>query len=116
MKSKLLQNKASPNYELLNNYIKFCSSKIRELLIALKKIYGSDQWKPYDSSDMSGVLNVTFVNGMLNLLRLLIENGHNFSVEEYEQKLSGIRDFNFRDYKSSQYRRMGQAIYDKFFC
>lgn len=113
---ELLQDKTSPNYELLNDYIKFCSSKIRELLIALKKIYGSDQWKPYDSSDKSGVLNVTFVNGMLNLLRLLIENGHNFSVEEYEQKLSGIRDFNFRDYKSSQYRRMGQAIYEKFFC
>lgn len=110
-----LQDKSSTELELLKDYVLFCSSKIRELLIVLKKILGADQWKEYDPKEKSGVLNVTFINGLLNLLRLLIENGYTCSMDEYESKLQGIKSFNFRDYKSSQYRRLGQAIFDQFF-
>lgn len=110
-----LKNQELPDYELLKEYVLFSSSKIKELLIALKINIGSDLWKPYDPKDKTGVLTVTFINGTLNLLRLLIEHGKVSSQEEYEMKLKGVENFNFRDYKSSQYRKMGEALYMRFF-
>lgn len=114
-KKESLKDFDNPNYDLLKEYVEFCSSKIRELFIALKKNTSHEQWKPYNPKDKSGMLTVTFINGALNLMRILIENKLSYSIEDYSQKLKGIESFGFRDYKSSQYRRMGQDLYDRFF-
>jgi hypothetical protein len=62
-------------------------------------------------------LNVTFFNGFLNVLRFLIENNQVADHIEYLKKLEGkeLHKFPFKNYKSSQYRKMGQDIYDKYF-
>jgi len=51
----------------------------------------------------------------LNVLRLLIENGKVDSVENYKTMLEGIDKFDFKKFKSSQYRKLGEAIYEKYF-
>lgn len=48
-------------------------------------------------------------------MRLLIENDNIRTVEEYINMLNGIEKFPFRNYKSSQYRRMGENLYARFF-
>ena len=60
-------------------------------------------------------LQLLFINGVLNLIRLLIENNQLNGIDSYRDKLKSIDGFNIKQYKSSQYRRMGEDIYNKYF-
>ncbi|MFT4170412.1 MAG: DGQHR domain-containing protein [Dysgonomonas sp.] len=116
-KKMILKDKETEEYELLEEYTKFCIEKIRDIFIAIKNNLSREQWYLYSHDTQEGVLNVTFFNGILNLLRFLIENNQVNGYMEYSKKLSG-KDFNkfpFKSYKSSQYRKMGQDIYVKYF-
>lgn len=103
------------NYALLDEYIKFCVKEINEVMSAFKSCLKSYEWKPYCAKASSGVLTVTFINGVLNLIRLLIENNQLNGIDSYRDKLKSIDGFNIKQYKSSQYRRMGEDIYNKYF-
>ncbi|HEY9257848.1 hypothetical protein, partial [Chitinophaga sp.] len=96
------------------NYKEFCLSEIRNFFIALKTNIEKDDWK-MDRNNSNAVLNVTTINGMINCLRLLIQNDKNGNVEYYKDKLKKIKGFKFKDYKSSQYRKMGEDIYNRCF-
>ncbi len=93
----------------------FSVEKIRDMFIALKMTLAPDQWETYRPSNPRSLLTVTFINGILNVLRLLIENNKVASIDDYKIKLKDIDKFDFKEFKSSQYRKMGNAIYDKFF-
>lgn len=110
-----LKIKDSSDYELLNEYIAFAIEKIRDLLIAFKAQLTPDQWQTYSPSQPKGLLSVSFINGVLNVMRLLIENNKVNDINNYKSKLSGVDKFDFKKYKSSQYRKMGQEIYNKHF-
>ncbi len=110
-----LKVKNNEEHELLKEYVEFAVTKIRDLLIAFKSSLDSDQWNTYSPSTPKGILTVTFVNGILNILRLLIQNNKVTTVDKYKDKLKGIDSFNFKNYKSSQYRKMGEDIYNKYF-
>ncbi|KJS05735.1 MAG: hypothetical protein VR77_07400 [Flavobacteriales bacterium BRH_c54] len=110
-----LKQKDNKEFELLDEYISFSIEKIRDLLIALKMNLDKEQWETYSPSNPKGLLTVTFVNGMLNVLRLLIENNKVSTTKNYSSKLNNINKFNFKQYKSSQYRKMGEDIYKKYF-
>lgn len=110
-----LKDKNSEDFELLKDYIDYCVEKINELLIAFKYLITDNQWRTYNPSNPDGILTVTFINGVLNVLRLLIENGKVSNIDDYRAKLRGIGTFEFKEYKSSQYRKMGEDIYRKYF-
>ncbi|GAB2973295.1 hypothetical protein GCM10027049_04160 [Mucilaginibacter puniceus] len=106
--------KKADNFELLQEYKAFSVAEIRNILIGFKENVTKDKWI-MNRNDPNAVLNVTTINGMINCLRILIENSKNGDTEYYKEKLKGINEFDFKKYKSSQYRKMGQDIYDKFF-
>ena len=54
------------------------------------------------------------INGLLNCIRDLIVNNAVSDIPTYEKKLEHISDFNFKEYKSSQYRKMGHDLYNAF--
>ena len=110
-----LLEKNCQNYTLLDDYIKFCVKGINEILSAFKSCIKNQEWKPYCAKTSSGVLTVTFINGVLNLVRLLIENNKIDGIDNYRKKLESIDEFNIKQYKSSQYRRMGEDIYNRYF-
>lgn len=114
-KKRNLLNPESQDYSLLNEYTKFCAYKISEVLSAFKACLDSTMWKPYNAKTSTGILTVTFINGVLNLIRLLIENNKLSDIETYRRQLYSINDFDLKQYKSSQYRRMGEDLYKKFF-
>jgi len=109
-----LKKKNSEEFDLLNEYINFAVEKIRDILIAFSNKMGKDRWVN-DRNNSDAILTVTTVNGILNTLRLIIENEKTNSVDGYKKQLNGIDNFNFKSYKSSQYRKMGEDIYTKFF-
>lgn len=110
-----LKSKDTEEFGLLNDYIIFCTDKIRDLFIAVKKNLNQDQWTLYSPKTPNGLLNVTFFNGFLNLIRLLIQNRKLESPSEYSEKLKDISKFKFKGYTSSQYRKMGEDLYEKYF-
>jgi DGQHR domain-containing protein len=110
-----LKVKNNSEFDLLEEYIDFSVEKIRDLLIALKINLADEKWKTYSPSTPKGLLTVTFVNGILNVLRLLIENNKINDIEGYKDKLKNIDNYDFKKFKSSQYRKMGQDIYDNYF-
>lgn len=103
------------DYALLDDYKKFCANKISEVLSAFKSCLDSTMWQPYNAKTSTGILTVTFINGVLNLIRLLIENDKLTNIEFYRNHIAAVKDFNFKNYKSSQYRRLGEDLYKKYF-
>ena len=103
------------DYTLLDNYKRFCANKISEVLSAFKMCLDSTTWQPYNAKTSTGILTVTFINGVLNLIRLLIENDKLTDFDTYKKHLASIKDFNIKQYKSSQYRKLGEDMYNKFF-
>lgn len=108
-------NKDCEEYELKKQYVDFCAEKIRDLLISLKRIVPKESWSVYDPKKRQGSLSVTFINGFLNVLRCQIKDtGTLLSQEDYYQKLKGINLDKIKEYKSSQYNKMGRMIYDTY--
>lgn len=110
-----LKVKDNKEFDLLDEYVDFSIEIIRDLLIALKRNLTKDQWQTYKPSNPDGLLTVTFINGISNVLRLLVENNKVSTIETYNEKLKNIDEFDFKKFKSSQYRKMGQEIYDTYF-
>lgn len=110
-----LAQKDCQDYALLSDYQRFCATKINEMLSAFKVSLDSTMWQTYNAKTSIGILTVTFINGVLNLIRLLIENNKLASFESYRSRLNSIKEFEFKKYKSSQYRRMGEDLYSKYF-
>ena len=66
----------------------------------------------YDPKLKQGCLSVTFINGFLNVIRCQIKDkGTLLSADEYYEKLKGINIEKLKEYKSSQYNKMGRTIY-----
>lgn len=108
-------NKDCEEYELKKLYVDFCAEKIRDILIALKRIVPKESWQVYDPKKKQGCLSVTFINGFLNVIRCQIKNtGTLLSSEDYYQKLKDIKIEKLKEYKSSQYNKMGKAIYSDY--
>ena len=110
-----LKDKGYVDLELLEDYVGFCVEKIRDIMIAFKSELTNEQWSTYSHSTPNGILTVTFINGILNVLRLLVQNDKVSSVNNYRIQLKGINSFDFKQYKSSQYRKMGEDVYKKYF-
>jgi DGQHR domain-containing protein len=114
-KNALLQ-KDNSDYDLRDEYVKFCVEKIRTLFIGVKANLPSIEWQTYNHSTKQGLLSITFINGILNLLRCMLSNNQQLlSAEEYIKKFKGLEKFKFRTYKTSHYKRMGEDIYNFIF-
>ena len=109
-------NKECEEYELKQMYVDYCAEKIRDLLIAVKRIVPAGSWHIYDPKLRQGSLSVTFVNGFLNILRCLTrEKGSLMTTEQYYNRLKPLDVERLKEYKSSQYNKMGKAIYNDYF-
>lgn len=98
------------DYKLLGDYIDFCVNEIRKIFIVFKNDL-KQKWN-ISKKENNAILNVTFINGVINTLRKMIENSKKL---EYKDGLKNIDSFDFRSYKTSRYRQMGEDIYNKFF-
>jgi hypothetical protein len=64
------------------------------------------------------MLTTTVLNGLINCLRLIVENKKKlYAFDTYKNRFasSDLSLFGFSTYKSSQYRKLGEALYSKYF-
>ncbi len=104
----------SEEYAILNEYRDFCAEQLRFLFMVFKEAIGHDQWK-FRRKNTNNVLNVTFINGIINCLRNLIINKKTGDISYYKAKLQDVSNFNFLSYKASHYAKMGKDLYERFF-
>lgn len=100
---------------VLAEYVSFCAKAINDLLIAAKRSDSPSRWI-LASKSSDRLLTPTVINGYIVCLRLLVENGKLGTIADYEERLSGLSSFSMTRYKSSHWRALGQALYQKFFA
>lgn len=103
------------DHNLLAKYVEHCVSEINQILSAAKHNLPINLWTP-DKAIEGRMLTTTNINSLLICLRLLIENNKAGGFDYYKQQLAGLSGFKFKDYHSSQYNRMAEAIYAQFFA
>lgn len=102
------------NKTLLREYVEFCSEELNKFLLAAKLSCDSRLWTP-DRRVKGRLLTTTIINGFVICLRLAVENNQIGNTEFYKSKLAGLSEFPFNEYHSSQYSRMGNDMYERFF-
>lgn len=100
--------------EGLEAYIAYASGQINLFLGAVRANVSANRWTA-DRREKSRVITVTHVNSFLILLRLLIDRGEVMEFEHLREKLRGIEDFDFSEYRSSQYYRLAERLCVDFF-
>ena len=106
--------KTPKDNSILDDYVKFASEKINEILIAAKKQDRPERWRiPDNKRDRQ--ISPTMINGFIVCLRLLIENDKTATTRTYEKHFDNLSAFNFKGYKSSQWKALGNRLFQTFF-
>lgn len=94
----------------------FVGAGINLFLSAAKASVPQERWTS-DKKEKKKMLTTTIINGLVICLRKIIEADSPHDFEFYRKKFGNdLVNFQFGTYKSSQYVRMGQGLYDKFFA
>jgi DGQHR domain-containing protein len=110
-KKDLVEEKDSA---LLEGYVKFCAKEINIFLSAMKACLPAERWTT-DKKVAGRFLTPTNINGAIICLRKIIEHDKLHTFEYYRSKLVDLKKFDFTKYGSSQYNRMAQDLYEKYF-
>ncbi|MBC3940966.1 DGQHR domain-containing protein [Sphingomonas albertensis] len=102
------------NDEALEEYVKYCVSVINIMLGAVKSRVGSARWVTDKKVD-GYILTTTYINSILIVLRMLIENDKDISFDALSKNLVGLEKFDFSQYRSSQYNAMAIKIVETYF-
>lgn len=105
---------ANERQDLLAEYIVFCANHIDSLLLSFKLALPSDAWTA-KRENKNRIITTTFINSMLICLRIIIKNKHSRDIDNYKLCLKGIDITDFEGYHSSQYAKLAEKLYDKFF-
>lgn len=106
-----------PNEALVKEYVEYCATEINTFVGAIRNALPKERWSA-DPKTKGRILTTTNLNGFINCLRLIVEKKKKlYTFETYKNKLatSDLTQFSFSTYKSSQYRKMGEALYNKYF-
>jgi DGQHR domain-containing protein len=107
-RSRLMAGKK--NSEDLEAYIEFCTTTVSDFLSEVREAVGSSHWRISEKQN-DGILSVTTINGLIILMRKLIE-AKKFDEAGCKLDLEKLNKFAFRSYKSSQYGEMASQMYD----
>jgi len=103
------------NPPLLQEYIKFCAKEINLFIGAVKDGIPSERWTS-DKKQKDRILTTTNINGFINCLRQIVDHDKTHAIQYYKSRLKDIDKFPFKNYRSSQYVRMGEDMYKKYFA
>lgn len=107
--------KEGNNDALLEDYVSYCSMEVAKFMSSVKSQISSERWTT-DRKVPGYFLTTATINGCLSLFRRIVRNGKVGDVAGYKKSLQNLNDFKFTDYKSSQYNKLGEALYNKYFA
>jgi hypothetical protein len=105
---------AGKSVSALSDYLKFAATRINIFLNAVKANTDELRWTA-DPKVKKRLLTVTYINSFLITLRHLISTQEKTDYGALKAALADINHFPFQTYKSSQYNRMADEIFKKYF-
>lgn len=99
---------------LRDQYLKYCEDQINKFLTAIRNRMPGLNWTA-DKSERNHVITATAINGLLITMRYLVRNGKLADTETYEGKLREFTSADFLGFHSSQYGKLAEKIYKKYF-
>ncbi len=110
-KSKVLNGKDDAQ---LSEYINFCVHELNLFIAGARANIGKTRWTT-SPQEAHKVLNTTFVNGLVSCFRRVVLANALGSFKSYEAAFKDLDKFEFSAFKSSQYHKMGEKMFIKFF-
>ena len=107
--------KGENNDALLEEYVSYCSMEVAKFMSSVKSQVPLERWTT-DRKVPGYFLTTATINGCLSLFRRIVRNGKVSDIATYNKALKGLKEFNFAEYKSSQYNKLGEALYNKYFA
>ena len=106
-KESLIKN---PSDEAIANYVDRATKEVNLVISAAKDAIGAVGWITVGSK---GTLRITptLINGLISYLRLAIQSKKKLSFEAHRAAMSKLLSVNPMSFKSSQYNRLGKAIF-----
>ena len=105
---------ARKNSEVLAEYVQYCVDEINQFLGAVRTVLPKEKWTA--DKKRKGLLTTTNINGFIVCLRKIVEKRGVHKFGYYKAKLASLHEFDFSEYRSSQYGRMGEELYKQFFA
>ena len=96
-------------------YIDYCGNQIAIFFAAARSQLPSERWTS-SRAVADRLLTPTVVNGLIGAMRQALDGGAEMTFENLRQKLAGLSDFPFENYRSSQYTVMSTALFTQFFA
>jgi DGQHR domain-containing protein len=103
------------NEDALTNYVEFCVAEINYIFAGAKARIPQERWTA-DRKVPKRFLTTTNINGLIGCLRRLVKAKALKPVPQYIMSFEDLANFNFSKYKSSQYNRMAEDLYQTYFA
>lgn len=100
---------------LINEYVNFCVEKINDFFVAVKVATADKADWDLESNTRSILLSPTAVNGMISCLRKIIEDSGELSPTKHKENLKNMGQFQFSNFKSSQWQKLGFELYSNHY-
>lgn len=95
-------------------YIDYCANQIGLFFAAAKSRLPADRWTTSRTID-NRLLTPTIVNGLIGAMRQVLDAGVEMTFDNLRDRLTGLENFPFEKYRSSQYTVMSTALFKTFF-
>ncbi|MDH0615964.1 MULTISPECIES: hypothetical protein [unclassified Agrobacterium] len=102
------------NDDARKRYVDYCSNQIALFFAAAKSRLPAEKWTT-SRTIHDRLLTPTVVNGLIGAMRQVLDAGVEMTFQNLHDRLSGLEDFPFENYRSSQYTVMSTAIFKTYF-
>jgi len=104
---------ASEDDAARKRYVDYCANQIGIFFAAARSQLPSERWTT-SRNVADRLLTPTVVNGLIGAMRQALDGGVEMTFENLRQKLSGLSEFPFERYRSSQYTVMSTDLFTQF--
>lgn len=104
---------ASENDAARKRYVDYCANQIRIFFAAARSQLPAERWTT-SRNVADRLLTPTVVNGLIGAMRQALDGGVEMTYSNLRPKLSGLSNFPFEKYRSSQYTVMSTDLFTQF--
>ncbi|MFN7863180.1 MAG: hypothetical protein ACK5N7_07660 [Curvibacter sp.] len=104
---------ASENDAARKRYVDYCANQIRIFFAAARSQLPAERWTT-SRTVADRLLTPTVVNGLIGAMRQALDGGVEMTFNNLRPKLSGLSNFPFEKYRSSQYTVMSTDLFTQF--
>lgn len=95
-------------------YVDYCAGQVAIFFAAAKSRLPASRWTT-SRAVQDRLLTPTIINGLIGAMRQVLDSGFETNFDSLREAFSGLDQFPFEKYKSSQYTVMSTDLFNKYF-